>query len=357
MCIEESHRLNLLNSGSCGPICAGDLSYPCSARGNELAGGQGSTGAVLAALAANFGIAVVKFVAATFTGSSAMFSEGIHSLVDTGNQGLILLGIKRGRRPADPQHPFGHGKELYFWSLIVAMLLFSLGGGLAIYEGLQHITSPSEGETGGPMWNYIVLGIALVFESFAWYMAYKALVNEAGSGEGFWGAVRSSKDPAVYTVLAEDTAAGIGLLIAFLGVYFSHTLEMPILDGVASLLIGIMLAGVAVFLVVESRGLLIGERADPETVESVKRIAGREPAVEAVHEVLTMHLGPTDVLVNCDLSFAEGTSAVEGARAIGRIEAEIRQAHPKVDRIFIEATEAGARSTKFTSRRVASEHP
>ena len=317
-----------------------------------MAAGNGSTGAVYAALAANFGIAVVKFVAATLTGSSAMFSEGIHSLVDTGNQGLILLGIRRGRRPPDPQHPFGHGKELYFWSLIVAMLLFSLGGGLAIYEGIHHITNPPE-ETGDPLWNYVVLGIALVFESFAWYMAYKALVSEA-NGEGFWGAVRTSKDPAVYTVLAEDTAAGIGLIIAFLGVYFSHALEMPILDGIASLLIGVMLAGVAVFLVVESRGLLIGERADPETVAGVKRIASSEPVVDAVHEVLTMHLGPNSVLVNFDLSFVEGTSAVDGARAIGRIEAAIRNAHPKVDRIFIEATEAGARPTKYASRRATS---
>ncbi|HEX7005280.1 MAG TPA: cation diffusion facilitator family transporter [Trueperaceae bacterium] len=321
-----------------------------------MAGGHGSTGAVYAALAANFGIAVVKFVAAVFTGSSAMFSEGIHSLVDTGNQGLILLGIKRGRKPADREHPFGHGKELYFWSLIVAMLLFSLGGGLAIYEGIHHITAPPAEDTGGPLWNYVVLGIALVFESFAWVMAYRTLTAES-NGESFLGAVRSSKDPAVYTVLAEDTAAGLGLVIAFLGVYLSHALDMPVLDGVASLLIGIMLAGVAVFLVVESRGLLIGERADPATVEGVKRIASREPNVDTVHEVLTMHLGPNDILVNFDISFAEGTSSVEAARTIGRIEAEIRQAYPKVDRIFIEATEAGARSTKFTSRKAASGHP
>lgn len=317
-----------------------------------MAAGSGSTKAVYAALVANFGIAVVKFVAATASGSSAMFSEGIHSLVDTGNQALILLGIRRGRRPADREHPFGHGKELYFWSLIVAMLLFSLGGGLAIYEGIQHIVGPHD-ELGNPMWNYVVLGVALVFEAFAWVMAYRALAKEA-QGETFWPAVRGSKDPAVYTVLAEDTAAGIGLIIAFLGVYLSHSLEMPVIDGIASLLIGLMLAGVAVFLVVESRGLLIGERADPDTVAGVRRIAAGEPEVREVHEVLTMHMGPTSVLVNIDLSFAEGTSAVDGARSIGRIESSIRQNYPKVDRIFIEANRSVTPSSKFSSRRARS---
>ena len=279
-----------------------------------------------------------------------MFSEGIHSLVDTGNQALILLGIRRSRKPADPEHPFGHGKELYFWSLIVAMLLFSLGGGLAIYEGIHSITSPPEEEASGPLWNYVVLGIALVFEAFAWYMAYKALVAES-QGEGFWKSFRSSKDPAVYTVLAEDTAAGIGLVIAFFGVYLSHSLGDPIYDGIASLLIGVMLAGVAVFLVVESRGLLIGERADPQIVAGVKKISANEPTVEAVHEVLSMHLGPRDVLVNLDLTFSPGTSAVDSARAIGRIESAIRQAHPSVNRIFIEGRAAGTPGDKYASKR------
>jgi cation diffusion facilitator family transporter len=314
-----------------------------------VAGGSGSTGAVYAALAANFAIAIVKFFAASFTGSSV--SEGIHSLVDTGNQGLILMGIHRGRRPADPEHPFGHGKELYFWSLIVAMLLFSLGGGLAIYEGIQRIAHPPAEELGNPIWNYVILGVALVFEAFAWVMAYRALAKEA-RGVSFWPAVRTSKDPAIYTVLAEDTAAGIGLVIAFLGVYLSHSLNMPILDGVASLLIGLMLAGVAVFLVAESRGLLIGERADPRTVEGVRRIAAGDPAVKEVLEVLTMHLGPNAILVNLELILVPRIAATEGSRAVGRIEASIRQAHPNVDRIFIEAKESEATGTKFTSKRI-----
>lgn len=305
-----------------------------------MAGHSGSTAAVYTAMAANFGIAVVKFIAATFTGSSAMLSEGIHSLVDTGNQGLILVGIRRSKREPDRQHPFGHGKELYFWSLIVAMLLFSLGGGLAIYEGISHIAHPEESELGNPVWNYSVLAIALVFEAYAWIIAYRALVREA-EGLPLWRAVRGSKNPAVYTVLAEDTAAGLGLVIAFLGVYFSHRLEMPILDGVASLLIGLMLAGVAVFLVIESHGLLIGERADPRTVDDIRRIALADPAVEEVFEPLTMHLGPNRVLLNLDLVYRAGTGSSESVRAVERIEKAIREKHPEIARIFIEGREPG----------------
>lgn len=301
-----------------------------------MAGHSGSTAAVYAALAANFGIAIVKFIAAFFTGSSAMLSEGIHSLVDTGNQGLILIGIHRGRRAADAEHPFGHGKELYFWSLIVAMVLFSLGGGLAIYEGISHLTRPEHAEMSNPTWNYVVLAVALVFEAYAWVTAYRALSREA-HGRSFWPAVRHSKDPAVYTVLAEDTAAGLGLLIAFLGVFLSHRLEMPALDGVASLLIGLMLAAVAIFLVYESRGLLIGERADPGTVRDIRRIVQEDRAVEEVYDVLTMHLGPQRVLLNVDVKYRADLTASDGADAIRRIEDNIRQAHPEIDRIFIEA--------------------
>lgn len=316
-----------------------------------MAGNSGSTAAVYAALAANFGIAVVKFIAAFFTGSSAMLSEGIHSLVDTGNQGLILVGIRRSKRAPDAEHPFGHGKELYFWSLIVAMLLFSLGGGLAIYEGISHILHPPEGELRDPLWNYVVLAIALVFEAFAWVTAYRALVREA-EDLTFWRAFRASKDPAVYTVLAEDTAAGLGLFVAFLGVYFSHRLDMPVLDGVASLVIGLMLAGVAVFLVVESRGLLIGERADPRTVEDIRRIALGDRTVEEAFEPLTMHIGPSRVLLNLDLVFKRGTEESESVRAVARIEQAIRAAHPEVDRIFIEAREPGEQKpTSYSSSR------
>jgi cation diffusion facilitator family transporter len=305
-----------------------------------MPGPSGSIAAVYAALAANFAIAIVKFIAAFFSGSSAMLSEGIHSLVDTGNQGLILVGIRRGRRNADDEHPFGHGKELYFWSLIVAMLLFSLGGGLAIYEGISQLTSPHEAEIGDPTWNYVVLALAFVFESYAWLTAYKALASEA-EGLPFWRAVRESKDPAVYTVLAEDTAAGLGLIIAFFGVFLSHRLEMPLLDGVASLLIGLVLAGVAIFLVKESHGLLIGERASPKTVRDIRRIVLGDATVQDVYDILTMHLGPQRVLLNLELVFAEGTPAGEGARAVRRIEQAIRASHPEIDKIFIEAREPG----------------
>ncbi|MBC7945255.1 MAG: cation diffusion facilitator family transporter, partial [Burkholderiales bacterium] len=245
--------------------------------------------AVYGAIAANLLIAVAKFTAAFFTGSSAMISEGVHSLVDTGNQSLILLGIHRSKKPADDKHPYGYGKELYFWALIVAVVLFSLGGGISIYEGISHLRHPSE--LGDPMWNYVVLAIAFVLEGAASYLALKALLAAAGE-ESFWHALRGSKDPAVFTILAEDFAALVGIVVAFLGIYFGHLYGNPYLDGIASVTIGVILALVAVFLVYESRGLIIGESADTGAVRSIRALAETEPNVQSVERPLTMHLGP-----------------------------------------------------------------
>jgi cation diffusion facilitator family transporter len=217
--------------------------------------------AIYGAIAANLAIATTKFVVAGITGSSAMLSEGIHSSVDTFNGILLLVGIRLSRRPATPEHPFGHGKELYFWSLIVAVLIFGLGGGVSFYEGVQHIRHPQP--LRDPTWNYVVLAAAAVFESLSFVIALRQFRKQTGKVP-FWQAARLSKDPTTTTVLAEDAAALAGLAIAAAGIALSHRLDMPALDGAASVAIGLLLAGVATLLTWQSRGLLIGEGIRPE---------------------------------------------------------------------------------------------
>lgn len=299
-----------------------------------MAASSESTVAVYGAIAANLVIAVCKFFAAFVTGSSAMISEGIHSIVDTGNQLLILLGIHRSQRPADDTHPFGYGKELYFWSLIVAMLLFGLGGGMSFYEGIRHIRHPRPLED--PTWNYVVIGIAVLVEGAAWWIALRQLLKTRGD-RSVWQALRSSKDPAVYTVLAEDTAAILGLLTAFLGIYLGHRLDSPYFDGGASLVIGVILAATAVFLARESKGLLVGESADLAMLESIRRLAASEPGVKWVGRPLTMYFGPQQILLNLEVQFRDHLSAAETAAAVDRVEQVIRREHPQIKRIFIEA--------------------
>jgi cation diffusion facilitator family transporter len=290
--------------------------------------------AIYGAMGANLLIAVTKFVAAGFTGSSAMLSEGIHSVVDTGNQLLLLLGIKRSKRPADEGHPFGHGKELYFWSLIVAVVLFGLGGGMSIYEGITHIIHPNPLED--PTWNYAVLGLAFVFESISWVIALKELRPHMGKG-GIWRGLRSSKDPSIVTVFFEDSAALLGLVLAFLGVFLGHLLNSPMADGLASIAIGLLLAVVATLLVRESRGLLLGESADPETLESIRRTVRAHPQIASMKAPLTMHLGPEEVLLNLEIEFRPEVSPAQITAAVNDLEREIRSEHPEIRRIFIES--------------------
>jgi cation diffusion facilitator family transporter len=292
-----------------------------------------SRAAIYGALAANVAIAATKFAVAAVTGSSAMLSEGIHSLVDSGNSVLLLIGVRRSQQPASPAHPFGHGKELYFWSLIVAVLIFGVGGGFSVYEGIQHVRNPNALEDAH--WNYIVLAAAAVFESISFAIAWRQFSRERGDTP-FWQALHASKDPATYTVLAEDGAALVGLGIAALGVFFSHQLDMPRLDGVASIAIGVLLAGVAVLLVRESRGLLIGEGIKPETARGIQAIAQAEHGVQQVGPILSMYVGAEDVLVTFDLAFTSDIPAEDVAAAIRRIEREIRAKYPKVRRIFLE---------------------
>jgi cation diffusion facilitator family transporter len=289
--------------------------------------------AIYGAIAANVAITVTKFVVAGITGSSAMLSEGIHSLVDSGNGLLLLVGVHRSQQPASPSHPFGHGKELYFWSLIVGVLIFGLGGGISLYEGILHIRNPNPLQD--PHWNYIVLGCAAVFEGASFAIAWRAFARERGSTP-FWKALRTSKDPATYTVMAEDAAALLGLAFAAIGVFFSHRLQMPRVDGAASVAIGLLLAGVAVLLIHESRGLLVGEGVQPETAQAIRSIAASEPGVRAVGRVLSMYVGAQDVLVTFAVDFAPDMPASEVAAAIRRIESAVRERFPKVRRIFIE---------------------
>ncbi|MDX6531613.1 MAG: hypothetical protein QOH41_3903 [Blastocatellia bacterium] len=289
--------------------------------------------AIFAAIAGNLAIAATKFFAAFFTGSSAMLSEGIHSLVDTGNGWLMLLGFRQSQKPPDADHPFGHGKELYFWSLVVAILIFALGGGMSVYEGVTHLSHPQVHHS---IWNYLVLGFAIVFESLSLYFAYRAFRKEM-SGQGVFETIRSSKDPTTFTVLFEDTAALLGLLVAFVGIFLGHWLNNPYLDGVASIVIGVILAVVAAFLAYESKGLLIGEGVDPVVLASIRSIAAADPAVAEVRKSLTMHFSPDDVLLTLDLGFKKHLTAEKIAAAVNRLEKQIRDQHPEIKHIFIEA--------------------
>lgn len=295
--------------------------------------------AVYAAIAGNFLVAVTKFAAAGISGSSAMLSEGIHSLVDTGNGLLLLLGIHRSQRPADEQHPFGYGKELYFWTLIVAVLIFGVGGGVSIYEGVNHVLRPRELQN--PTVNYIVLGLSALFEGFAWSLALRGFLRIKGEGS-IWRAIRTSKDPTTFVVLFEDSAALVGLLIAFLGIYLGQALDLPQLDGAASVVIGLLLAAVALVLIVETRGLLIGESADPEIVKSIREIANAHGDVERISHPLTMHFGPEQILVALDVEFRDTLSAEEVEEAIDRLEETIRARHPRIKHIFLEADSISA---------------
>ena len=295
--------------------------------------------AIYGAIGANVAIAATKFIVAGITGSSAMLSEGVHSAVDTFNGVLLLVGLHLSKRPATPEHPFGHGKELYFWSLIVAVLIFGLGGGVSFYEGVQHIRQPEPMRD--PTWNYVVLAAAALFEGTSFLIALRQFRAQA-RGLPFWQALDRSKDPTTYTVLAEDSAALVGLAVAALGIYLSHALNMPELDGVASVIIGLLLAGVAVVLVAQARGLLIGEGIRPETARAIRKLALAHPGVSGVGRILSMYIGPDDVLVTMDLDFAPGVSAADAAAATAVLQGQVRAAYPTIKRLFIEAARAPA---------------
>ncbi|MCU7875188.1 MAG: cation diffusion facilitator family transporter [Candidatus Thiodiazotropha sp. (ex Lucinoma borealis)] len=295
---------------------------------------SGSKKVIFAALIGNSLISITKFVAAFITGSSAMLSEGIHSLVDTGNQGLLLYGIARSKKPADEDFPFGHGKEIYFWSFIVAILIFALGGGISIYEGIKHIQHPEP--MSNPLINYIVLGLAMIFEGAAWLFAFR----EFSRAKGKWGyleAIQRAKDPSIFVVLFEDTAAMFGLVVAFAGIALTQLTGILLFDGIASIIIGLILVGTAVWLAYETKSLLIGESANPAVVQGIRELVSNKASIECVNEVLTMHMGPDFILANLSVDFRDSITADEVERTIGEMDGSIKEQFPQVKRIFIEA--------------------
>jgi len=296
-----------------------------------------STKVIIAALIGNTAISITKFIAAFMTGSSAMLSEGIHSLVDTGNQILLLYGMKQAKKPADEEFPFGHGKEIYFWSFVVAILIFAVGSGVSIYEGIRHVMHPSQIEN--PMINYIVLTIAIVFEGAAWFFAFKEFGKVKGK-RGYISAVHHGKDPSMFVVLFEDSAALLGLLVAMFGIWLAQETGNPVFDGLASIIIGIILGGTAIWLAIETKGLLIGEGANKEVISSIRRIAESFDEVEKVNELLTMHMGPEFILVNISIRFRRGQLTRQIEEVIQEIDLAIKAEHAQVKRVFVEAEPA-----------------
>ena len=294
---------------------------------------EGESNLVLfSALAANLGIAVAKFVAAAITGSSSMLTEGFHSVVDSLNQILLLYGQRQGRKPPDEAHPFGYGRELYFWSFVVAILIFAVGAGVSIFEGWAHIKQPEP--LSNPLINYIVLGVAFAMEGGSWFVAMRefAAANRTG---GWWRAVRRSKDPAGFIVLFEDTAALAGLVIAGVGVWASHAFHDPRIDGAASIVIGVLLGVVAAFLAREAKGLLIGEGASPEIVARVRAIVDGNPAITTVNHVRTIHTAPTSIFVAISADFRDSLTMGEAETLIEQIEADLKRAIPELSSIYI----------------------
>ncbi len=290
--------------------------------------------AIFAAIAGNIAIAITKFIAAFFSTSSAMFAEGIHSLVDTGNGALLLFGMHKSRQAPDLTHPFGYGKELYFWSLIVAITIFAVGGGLSLYEGITHILHPEPLEDA--FWNYIVLGCAFVFEGTTWFFGWKAFRTTKGR-QGIIEAIHKSKDPATFIVVFEDTGALIGLVIAFLGIFLGHWLNNPYFDGIASILIGIMLGAMSIFLASESKALLIGEGVEPETLRRLRDLIAADAAVDRVNHMLTMYFGPHEVMLTLDVRFDRKLTAAEVREAIARLTRSVKKTQPDITRIFFAA--------------------
>ena len=287
---------------------------------------------VYAALLGNLAIALVKFVAAYITNSSAMLSEAVHSVVDTLNEILLLYGMKKSQRPGDVKHPFGYGRELYFWAFIVALMVFALGAVVSIYQGIQHVRHPEE--MLNPTLNYIVLSIAILCEGVSWFVALKAFRKTKGE-QGYFEAFRRSKDPTTFTVLFEDTAALCGLFIALIGIYLAHSLNIPELDGVASILIGIVLAVSAILLGRETKGLLLGESAAPELRNNILLIAQEDVAVLSANGVLTEQMGAHQVLASLSLEFEDNLSSDDIEACVNRIEAKIKQIHPEIVALFI----------------------
>ena len=296
---------------------------------------------IYAALIGNFLIALTKFIAFFVTKSSAMLSEGVHSVVDTSNQVLLLYGLRQAKKPADARFPFGHGKEVYFWGFIVAIMIFTVGAGVSIYKGVHHLLHPIAIQN--PTINYVVLAFALLFEGAAWYFALTEFTKTKGKW-GYVAAVQRGKDPSMFVVLFEDSAAMLGIVVAFLGIFLSQITGNPYYDGIASVVIGLILAGTAVWLAFEIKGLLIGESAHPEIIKGVKEIAKSYPKIKHVNEILTLHMGPDFILLNLSVDFVDSLLAGDLEDTISRLDRQIKQTYPKIKRVFVEAEARGVKT-------------
>jgi cation diffusion facilitator family transporter len=303
---------------------------------------------IYAAFAGNTLIAVTKFIASGVTGSSAMFAEGIHSVVDTGNQVLLLHGLRKARKPPSERFPFGHGKEIYFWSFAVAILIFAVGSGVSLYEGIIHTIHPEP--IGSPIVNYTVLGLAMLFEGMAWFFA----LTEFTKAKGKWGyieAVRRGKDPTMFVVLFEDSAAMLGIVTAFLGVLLVDLTGILVFDGIASIIIGLILGGTAVWLAYETKGLLIGESANKMVIDGIREIVLSYDGIDNLNEVLTMHMGPDFVLVNISIDFRDDIHAGDLEDMISRMDTQIKESFPSVKRVFVEAESRRPQQARTVNKR------
>ncbi len=298
---------------------------------------------LVVALLANLGIAVAKFVASAFTGSSAMLTEGIHSLVDSTNQLLLMWGRKQSRKLPDRDHPLGYGRELYFWSFVVAVLVFALGSGVSIYEGIIHIRHPEKAVS--PIIAYVVLGVAFVLEGWSTREAFNEFKVAKGA-MGWFAAIRHSKDPPTFIVLLENGAAMAGIVVAAAGVWLSHYLGNPFWDGLASVIIGIILGLTAALLAYESKGLLIGEAADPEMVSALRHLTAEQPGVVGVGHVLTVHSAPDQITAMISVDFDNAITAGEVERIVRDVEQEAHRRFPILRRLFIRPMENAAAERK-----------
>jgi len=289
---------------------------------------------VYAAILSNCAIAACKYIAAFFTGSAAMLAEAVHSTVDTGNELLLLLGIKRSSRPPDLLHPFGYGKALYFYSFLVAVYIFGAGGLFAIYEGISRLKGGHEAPHSN--WSYAVLAVAAALEFYSWRISYSALIKQKDPNESVWDEIIGSKDPTVFTVFLEDSAALAGIALAFMGILADQIFHTRYFDPIASILIGLLLTLVAILLGRETGALLVGERTNRGTVKRIREILFSDSSVRQVGDLLTMQLGPDQVLLAVDVKFQDGLTIEEVERIIDRLEAQIRRWEPTVKRIFIE---------------------
>jgi len=292
--------------------------------------------AIYGAIGANFLIAISKFTASFFTGSSAMLAEGIHSLVDTGNGGLLLLGIKRSKQKPTELHPFGYGKEVYFWSFVVSVLIFALGGGFAIYEGIHAVQDPHVIED--PTWNYVVLSAAIVFEGIALYLALKAFNKSRSKSKNLISSIVHSKDAATFAVIIEDTAAVVGLVVALIGVALSQWLQNPYIDGIASIAIGVILLSVATFLAKESKGLLLGESARPEIIKNVEEIIAQQDYIIDAGIPQTMHFGPDSILLIVEVDLQNDLKLNDAEQKIDALREQIKSEIPKISKVYIQTT-------------------